>query len=60
MNSAQKSLGKLFKGALVRGKEHQGKDSGQHTQSLPFGKGLIPLAAEGVGEVPRLVISSLP
>lgn len=60
MNSAQKSLGKLLTGAFLRGKEHQGKASGQHTQSLPFRKGSILLAAEGVGEVLRLVISSLP
>ena len=48
MNSAQKSLGKLFTGAFVRGgKERQGKDSGQQAQSLPFGKGSIPLAQKG-------------
>lgn len=32
--------GNYSQGLLGRGKEHQGEDSGQHTQSLPFQQGL--------------------
>lgn len=41
INTAQKSLGKLFAGAFVREKNLQGNASGRHIQILPFRKFLL-------------------